>query len=143
MVQSSTNTVENIQDFTKTREKYLNILLVDDNEVNIIIAKTILQKMGHFVCSADNGKEAIETIKGKDFDLVFMDIQMPVMNGVDATIAIRNGLSGIRNINIPIAAMTANTSQEARKKYIESGMNGIVSKPISFDSIYKLIKEIF
>lgn len=124
-------------------KKALKILVVDDNKVNIMVAENILKKLGHSVYSTINGKEAVESIRDNNFDLVFMDIQMPVMDGIEATIAIRNGLSGNKKKKIPIAAMTANTSHDITKKYIQSGMNGIVSKPISVNSISKFLKEIF
>lgn len=131
---------DDVQLITK---KALKILVVDDNKVNIMVAENILKKLGHNVYSTINGKEAIESVRDNNFDLVFMDIQMPVMDGIEATIAIRNGLSGNKKKEIPIAAMTANTSHEIAEKYIQSGMNGIVTKPISASSISSFLKEFF
>ena len=84
----------------------VSILLVEDVEVNQDLAKAVLQRMGHMVDVAGDGAEAIEKVRYGDYDLVLMDVQMPVMDGVTATKMIR--ASGHRNATIPIVAMTAN-----------------------------------
>lgn len=121
----------------------LKILIVDDSKVNIVVAENMLNKMGHKVYSSKNGKDAINTIKNDSFDLVFMDIQMPVMDGIEATSAIRNGIAGSNNKNIPIIAMTANTLPNETNKYMCVGMNGSISKPINALSISNLLSKLF
>lgn len=123
--------------------KNLKILIVDDNKVNIIVAENILNKMGHNVITSNNGKEAINTIKDNKFDLILMDIQMPIMNGLETTSAIRNGIAGNKKKSIPIIAMTANTLPEETNKYIHIGMNGIIPKPINALSVSNLLLELF
>ena len=107
----------------------LRILVAEDNGVNQILIKAILDQMGHFSDIVANGIEAVRQVQSAQYDLVLMDIQMPEMDGEAATRAIRslhNGTSAI-----PIIAMTANAMVEEREAYLASGMNDYVSKPIS------------
>ena len=113
------------------------ILLVEDNELNREIAMEILQEYGFLVDSAENGAVAVERVKNSapgDYDLVLMDVQMPIMNGYEATKQIRAldnpGLAGIT-----ILAMTANAFDEDRKEALKCGMNGFLSKPIIMDEL--------
>ena len=109
------------------------VLLVEDNDLNREIATIVLEDMGMKVEAAENGKEAIEKVKAAPDDdfysIVLMDIQMPIMNGYDATRGIR-ALSDRRKRNVPILSMTANAFPEDRKMALEAGMDGHVSKPI-------------
>ena len=113
------------------------ILLVEDNELNREIAAEILNEYGFLVDSAENGAVAVERVKNSapgDYDLVLMDVQMPIMNGYEATKQIRAldnpGLAGIT-----ILAMTANAFDEDRKEALKCGMNGFLSKPIIMDEL--------
>jgi two-component system sensor histidine kinase/response regulator len=113
------------------------ILLVEDNELNREIAVEILQEYGFLVDSAENGAVAVERVKNSapgDYDLVLMDVQMPIMNGYEATKQIRAldnpGLAGIT-----ILAMTANAFDEDRKEALKCGMNGFLSKPIIMEEL--------
>ena len=113
------------------------ILLVEDNELNREIAAEILNEYGFWVDSAENGAVAVERVKNSapgDYDLVLMDVQMPIMNGYEATKQIRAldnpGLAGIT-----ILAMTANAFDEDRKEALKCGMNGFLSKPIIMDEL--------
>lgn len=117
------------------------ILLVEDNTLNQEIAKAILDDMGADIVTASNGKEALNTFKKSDpeaFDLILMDIMMPVMNGYEATKEIR-ALPREDARTIPIIAMTANAFEEDRQRGKEAGMNAHLSKPIN---IQELIKEL-
>jgi len=108
----------------------LNILLVEDSIVNQQIALKIIQKMGLHVDYASNGEEALCLLEKKNYDIVFMDIQMPVMDGLEATQHIRKGTRKTVNPEIPIIAMTAHTLPGIQEKFYDIGMNGIIIKPI-------------
>ena len=107
----------------------LRLLLVEDNRVNQILAQRLLEKMGHQVALAINGREAVELLQMNSFDLVLMDIQMPVMGGVEATQKIRDAERRTGG-HIPIVAMTAHAMAGDAEKYLSAGMDGYVSKPV-------------
>ncbi len=117
------------------------ILLVEDNESNIKVARHFLSRQGYFVLNASNGKEALDILTEKDFDLILMDIEMPVMDGFEATLNIRKGRGGDKNTNIPIIGMTAHIGKYYKDKCIEVGMNSYASKPIRFPVLEKIITE--
>ena len=121
------------------------VLLVEDNELNREIATAILEDAGMKVDTASDGAEAVEilyTAAEGTYDLIFMDIQMPKMDGYTATREIRT-LASSEKANIPIVAMTANAFEEDRKKSLEAGMNGHVIKPIRMDEIARVLDTIF
>ena len=125
--------------------KNKHILLVEDNELNSEIATEILTEYGFIVDTAENGAEALEkvsTSKPGTYDLVLMDVQMPVMNGYEATKCIRK-LKDPALANISILAMTANVFDEDRKKALESGMDGFLSKPIVIKELVQALKNKF
>ena len=110
----------------------MRLLLVEDNLVNQKLAMRLLQKMGHEVALAVNGKQATEMVEREKFDVVLMDIQMPVMSGLEATHIIRASKNPqVRRL--PIVAMTANAMAGDAEKYLEAGMDGYISKPIRRD----------
>ncbi len=122
------------------------ILLVEDNELNQEIAQTILEDAGFVIETANNGKTAVEIMEKAapgQYDLILMDIQMPIMNGYEAARQIR-ALNNPGVSAIPIVAMTANAFEEDREKSFEAGMNGHLAKPVSvqtlMDMIYKVIQ---
>ncbi len=108
------------------------ILLAEDNEINQQVAEEILQQAGLVVRSANNGKEAVEMVNAGNFDVVLMDIQMPVMGGFEATQEIRRNE---RFQDLPIIAMTAHAMAGDREKSIEAGMNDHLTKPIDPDQL--------
>ena len=108
----------------------VRILLAEDNFTNQQVAMGILKKLGLRADPAADGREAIEALRAIPYDLVLMDVQMPEMDGLEATRQIRNPQSAIRNRNIPVIAMTAHTMAGDREKCLKAGMNGYVSKPI-------------
>ncbi len=114
----------------KSTAKSLRILLVEDVKVNIMVATALLRHLGHDVSVAENGLLALEQLRAKDFDLVFMDCQMPVMDGFECVRNLRQKDSGVRNPSIPVIAMTANAMSGDREKCIDAGMNDFISKPI-------------
>ena len=107
----------------------LRILLAEDNLVNQKVAMTILGKMGHSVTLARNGLEAVEQWKNGHFDLVLMDVQLPEMTGIQATMQIRR--QEALGSHIPIVAMTASAMGEDRDRCLAAGMDDFLSKPIS------------
>jgi PAS domain S-box-containing protein len=111
------------------------ILLVEDNEMNRLVATTILKKYGAAITEVVNGKEAISELSRVDYDLVLMDIQMPVMDGLEATKAIRNELKN----EIPVIALTANAIKGENERCLQAGMNDYVSKPFEEEDLISAI----
>jgi PAS domain S-box-containing protein len=130
-------------DLPKKENTYINtnnlkgkkILVVDDNEINRMVATTILEEYGVIVTEAENGSEGINHIKNKAYDLVLMDIQMPVLNGYEATKIIRGELK----LNIPIIALTANAIKGENEKCLNVGMNDYLSKPFEEDQFLQIV----
>ncbi|MGN0466939.1 MAG: response regulator [Lachnospiraceae bacterium] len=121
------------------------ILLVEDNELNREIALEILGEYGFDMDIAENGAEAVKKVvasKQGEYDLVLMDIQMPVMDGYEATRQIRL-LDDLAKANIAIIAMTANAFDEDRKAAAECGMNGFISKPINIEEVIEVLQTVF
>ena len=119
------------------------VLLVEDNDLNSEIASEIIGMTGASVEIVENGREAVERIENASenwYDIVFMDVQMPVMNGYEATAAIR-ALPGRRG-QIPIIAMTANAFEEDHKAALEAGMDVYVAKPIEIDTPFSTITQV-
>jgi len=117
------------------------LLLVEDNAVNRSVALGMLAKLGLAADIAENGAQALAALEKRGYDLVFMDCQMPVMDGYEATKRIR-GLEGERS-RVPIIAMTAHAMSGDREKCIAAGMDDYLSKPISFDALTALLEARF
>ena len=107
----------------------LHILLAEDNAVNQKLAVRLLEKQGHRVTVATDGRQAVEQHAGGAFDLILMDVQMPVMNGFEAVAAIRRR-EAESAAHVPIMAMTACAMKGDEQRCIESGMDSYISKPI-------------
>ena len=118
-------------------ESSLRILIVEDNRINQMLLKTPLQKLGHAVEVANNGREAVSAVSSNDFDVVLMDIQMPVMDGVEAARQIRL-LPSPRGAT-PIVAVTADNVKEHRERYIQAGINDMIPKPINWVTLLSAI----
>ncbi len=116
----------------------LHILLVEDNEINSRLGRTMLEKAGHEVIHAENGKAALSCLEKNNFDLVFMDIQMPEMDGVEATAAIRTNPHWQR---LPIIAMTAHAMKGDRERFLTAGMDDYVTKPIRTKDVMAAINR--
>ena len=116
------------------------ILIVEDNELNMEIAQIVLRKAGLVVDTAENGREAVAKAQAKRYDMILMDIQMPVMNGYEATRAIRQ-LADKRLASVPIIAMTANAFQEDKAKALSEGMDGHVAKPLKVEVLLQAMQE--
>jgi two-component system CheB/CheR fusion protein len=115
----------------------VKILIAEDNQLNQMLIKAILDKESIQYDLAENGKEVLEKLNSTHFDLILMDIQMPIMDGVSATIEIRNKLQS----RIPIIALTANASVTDEMKYKEVGMNDHLSKPFKREDLFNKIKK--
>ena len=111
------------------------ILVVEDNQVNQIVAKEFLMKMGHELEIANDGLEALVLLEAQSFDLVLMDLQMPRMSGIEATLKIRSATSPSSYRNIPIIAMTAHVELSDKKRCLEVGMDDFLTKPVKFTAM--------
>jgi len=134
-----------VEDLLKITDKWngpsLKLLFVEDNPVNIAFGMTLLAKLGHTVESAENGKECLEALDRNDFDLVLMDIQMPLMNGEDALREIRRReQDGSRHL--PVIALTAYALREEKKRFLELGFDGYASKPLVIDELVSEMKRV-
>jgi len=115
------------------------ILLVEDNDSNRQLIKLMLNKRGCEVTTASNGLEALQALAENDFDLVLMDIQMPVMDGLEALKQLRAGAYAVRNPRIPVAAMTAYAMPGDEDKFLAAGMDGYLKKPLTLASLDQLL----
>jgi len=114
----------------------LRVLLVEDNLVNQKVAQALLKRMGCVVTSALNGQEALSALQEQPVDLVFMDCQMPLMDGLEATRRIREGQAGEHLRQVPIVAMTAHAMQGDREKCLMAGMNEYLTKPVRMSELH-------
>ncbi|MDM8549412.1 response regulator [Desulfobacterales bacterium HSG2] len=119
----------------------IRILIVEDEPLNRQMLFLILRNLGFQADTASNGREAIRSLESKPYDIVLMDIEMPKMNGVEATRIIRDTRSDVLNHHIPVIAMSAHTAEEDQKHFIEAGMNGYISKPIESQTILEIVKK--
>lgn len=117
-------------------EKKYRLLVVEDNIVNQHLAVRLLEKKGYLVDTANNGQEAVDCCMAKTYDLVLMDCQMPVMNGFEASRAIRE-IAG----NIPIIALTGDVMAEDNARCLAAGMNDVTHKPINFSELNLIIQK--
>ncbi|MDF2605958.1 MAG: arcB1 [Bacillales bacterium] len=116
------------------------ILVAEDDPVNQLVIKRMLEEKGHYVLIADNGLDALEMFKIGNFDLILMDINMPEMNGIEATKQIRD--SGEKGQRIPIIALTAYALLGDREKFLDNSMNEYITKPIEMDEMFRIIKKV-
>lgn len=143
-------TYENIEvkkeiEVTPTPNEYdLNgksILVVEDNAMNQMVIKMITKKwLNTTVEFANNGQEGVQKLMENHYDIILMDLQMPIMDGYEATIAIRNGEAGEDKKSIPIIALTADVMESTKERVIEIGMNKYLSKPVDKDTLFEIIK---
>lgn len=119
------------------------ILVAEDNAMNQMVLKMITKKwLNTEVIFTANGQECLEALSQSHFDIVLMDLQMPVMDGYEATIAIRKGEAGNQNAAIPIIAVTADIMETTKIRVVEIGMNNYISKPLDKELLFKMIEEV-
>jgi PAS domain S-box-containing protein len=121
------------------KDDTLRILIAEDNEVNQIVLKKVIQKLGYNVTVVQNGAETVEAMERYPYDIIFMDIQMPLLDGVEATRVIRQNFSSKKKPFI--VAVTAHAIQGDREKYLAAGMDDYISKPISIDAVSDIIEK--
>ncbi|MFW6044311.1 MAG: response regulator, partial [Planctomycetota bacterium] len=122
-------------------EDGLHILLAEDNPTNQQVARSMLEKFGHTVDVADNGGEAISALQEERYDLVFMDVQMPEMDGYEATKEIRSMTGGATDPDVPVVAMTAHATEGDRERCLQAGMDDYVSKPVTPGRVKGIIEQ--
>ncbi len=117
------------------------ILLAEDNEINQAVALKILEKFGYRADVARNGKEAVQALEREAYDLVLMDVQMPEMDGYEATAVIRDPASAVLDHGIPVIAMTAHAMEGDREKCLEAGMDDYIAKPVNPKAVAEVIER--
>lgn len=117
------------------------VLLVEDNRINRLVAVQILKRMGIEATEAPSAHDALELLAAETFDLVIMDVQMPGMDGLEASRRIRAGEDGVRNPDIPIVAMTAYAAPEDEQACYDAGMTSYVSKPLNMEQFMDTIRS--
>lgn len=118
----------------------MRILVVDDDDTNRLVVRLLMETRGHQIIEADSGQAALDILSTEDFDLVFMDLSMPVMDGFETVRRIRNSTEGGRQV--PILALSAHTTPEHRQRCTEVGMNGLIAKPLDVATLQATINLI-
>lgn len=138
LVQLSPSEVLKQEQEAPTKQKRLSVLVCEDNVLNQRLAKVVLRNMGHEVTVAENGQEGFEHLQRASFDLVLMDLQMPVLDGYACTRKIREELK----LNVPILAMTAHSMVGEKEKCLEVGMNEYIPKPFRQEELFQKIQQL-
>ncbi len=121
--------------------RHLRVLLAEDNAVNALLASVLLRKVGHHVTHVVTGRRALDALALNEFDLILMDVQMPEMDGMEATAEIRRSEAGTRR-HIPIVAFTAHAMAEDRKRFLDAGADGYLTKPFSPEQLHAVIESL-
>ena len=125
----------------ESEKRRVHILLAEDNIVNQKLALRLLEKFGYRAHAVANGQEAVRALEMADYDVVLMDVQMPEMDGIEATRTIRNRSSRVKNHDVPIIAMTAHAMRGDRERCLEAGMTDYTSKPIQPQTLMDAIEN--
>jgi signal transduction histidine kinase/CheY-like chemotaxis protein len=120
----------------------LHVLLAEDNHVNRIVATRLLEKRGHTVVTVENGQDAVAAVENQTFDLALLDLQMPVMDGLQALALIRQNEEATGRSHLPIFALTAHAMQGDRERCLAAGMDGYISKPINREELFTVIESV-
>ncbi|MCW2120013.1 7TM diverse intracellular signaling domain-containing protein [Flavobacterium sp. 7A] len=135
------NIVQELPKLYNMRRK--TILVVEDNSINQMVINMILKKWSNTkVVFANNGQEALDAFTTHTIDIILMDLQMPVMDGYEATIAIQNGVTGLHNANVLIIAVTADMLESTKNRVFEIGMNDYLTKPIKKETLFEAVSKI-
>ncbi len=118
-----------------------SVLLAEDDDVNQLVVKECLERLGWSVTVVGTGAAAVASLAEKDYDIVLMDIQMPDMNGIEAARKIRNRATPVRRHDVPILALTGHVLSDDRERFLEAGMDGVVTKPVDFDELISAIEQ--
>lgn len=121
----------------------LRVLVAEDNRVNRLALRRFLEGMDHTVLEAGNGREALDLLALEEVDCVLMDVQMPVMDGIEATLRIRSGELGAARRSLPIVAVTAHAMKGDREEFLASGMDGYLAKPVHQDDLRHMLARLF
>ncbi len=127
--------------FMSETPRNLHILIAEDNPINQKLAVRLLQKQGHTSAVANNGREAVETWLRQPFDAILMDMMMPEMDGLEATLTIRER-EKTTGTHIPIIAITANAMSGDREKCLAAGMDEYISKPVDVTQLYEALHRL-
>jgi two-component system, response regulator, stage 0 sporulation protein F len=119
----------------------LKILIVDDIFTNRLLLSELINTLGHFTTEAENGKQAIDFLEKENFDLILMDIEMPVMNGLETTEIIRKTFPSPKNV-VTIVALTAHNPSLFFEDFSDAGFDELLTKPYSLDKIVELINNL-
>ena len=118
-------------------ERSLSILVAEDKRTNQIVIAKILDRAGHRVTLVDNGEAALDMLEMQEFDLVLMDVNMPVMNGIEATKLYR--FAALGRPHVPVVALTADATEEVARRCEEAGMDACITKPIEPNRLLEII----
>lgn len=122
--------------------RQLQVLVAEDNVINQVLMSRMLEKFGHTVTLANNGVEAVEKFRGKSFDLILMDLQMPEMGGLEATVEIRRMETASGSAKIPIVALTARVLETDQQSCRQAGMDAYLAKPLQFAELEEILQGI-
>ena len=128
------------RDFPGPRLPPLHILLAEDNPVNQVVASRLLEKQGHSVVTVENGREAVTAADTQEFDLALLDLQMPVMDGMEAIGLIRQNEERRGRRHLPVIALTAHAMRGDRERCLAAGMDGYIPKPINRHDLFSAIE---
>ena len=120
----------------------MKVLLAEDDPTSSLFVQRSLEKAGHAVTAVTNGKKALDALREGVFDVVLMDVQMPVLDGLEAVEAIRRGDAGEGNRLIPVIALTAHAMAGDRARFLAAGMSGYAAKPVDIDELYKVLASV-
>jgi CheY-like chemotaxis protein len=120
----------------------MSVLVAEDNAVNKTIVEAMLRQLGHGITLVSNGREALDALSKDHFDLVLMDCNMPVMDGLEAARLLRAGAHGVRDVNVPVIALTANAMDGDREQCLAAGMDDFLAKPVSIAALRQAIERV-
>lgn len=123
----------------RARRPRMNLLVADDSATNRIMVTRLLEKRGHTVTAVENGRDALELALAIQFDALLMDVQMPEMDGLEATVAIREQEQG----HIPIIGLTGHAAESDRRRCLDAGMDNVVSKPFRPEALFSAVEQVF